>query len=286
MHLVLDVGNTETVLALFASERERVEGAGRMEVEGPGRKEVEGRGRSRRKVEGRWRVSTQVPRTPDEYVMLLGALLRSGGHDPDAVTRVVLGSVVPAASDVLREAAARLGCAELVVIDASTPLPIVLDVEEPRTVGADRIANTLAASRLFERDCIVVDLGTATTYDCITADGRFQGGVIAPGLMSGKEWLAARTAKLPPVEFIPPGQVIGKRTESCIHSGIFFSSMDAIGGMVERVRAEWEAPDPMVVGTGGLSSLVAEHVAAFDHVDPLLTLIGLEMAGEHVAGAT
>ncbi len=258
MHLVLDVGNTETVLALFA----------------PGRTEVA----------GRWRVSTHVPRTPDEYLLLLGALLRSAGHDPDTLTRVVLGSVVPSASDVLREAAARLGSARLVVIDASTPLPIALDVEEPRTVGADRIANTLAASRRYGRDCVVVDVGTATTYDCITADGRFQGGVIAPGLMSGKEWLAARTAKLPPVEFIPPRRVIGKRTESCIHSGIFFSAMDAIAGMIERVRAEWEVPDPMVVGTGGFSPLVARHVAVFDHVDPLLTLIGLELAGEHVAG--
>lgn len=257
MHLVLDVGNTETVLALFAPGQER--------------------------VAGRWRVSTHVPRTPDEYVLLLGALLRSAGHDPDALTRVVLGSVVPSASDVLREAAARLGYAELVVIDASTPLPIVLDVEEPRTVGADRIANTMAASRLFGCDCIVVDLGTATTYDCITADGRFQGGVIAPGLMSGKEWLAARTAKLPPVEFIPPRQVIGKRTETCIHSGIFFTTMDAIAGMIERVRAEWDVADPKVVGTGGFSPLVAEHVPAFDHVDPLLTLIGLELAGEYVA---
>ena len=256
MHLVLDVGNTETVLALFAPGRER--------------------------VAGRWRVSTHVPRTPDEYVLLLGALLRSAGHDPDALTRVVLGSVVPSASDVLREAAARLGSAEFVVIDASTPLPILLDVEEPRTVGADRIANTMAASRLFGCDCIVVDLGTATTYDCITADGRFQGGVIAPGLMSGKEWLAARTAKLPPVEFIPPQQVIGKRTETCIHSGIFFTTMDAIAGMIERVRTEWDVPDPMVVGTGGFSPLVAKHVPAFDRVDPLLTLIGLELAGEYV----
>ena len=257
MHLVLDVGNTETVLALFAPGREG--------------------------VEGRWRVSTHVPRTPDEYVLLLSALLRSAGHDPDALTRVVLGSVVPSASDVLREAATRLGSAELVVIDAVTPLPIVLDVEEPRTVGADRIANTLAASRLFDRDCIVVDLGTATTYDCITADGRFQGGVIAPGLMSGPEWLAARTAKLPPVEFIAPQQVIGKRTETCIHSGIFFSAMDAIAGMIERVRTEWGTPDTMVIGTGGFSPMVAKHVPAFDHVEPLLTLIGLELAGKHVA---
>ena len=257
MHLVLDVGNTETVLALFAPGREA--------------------------VVDRWRVSTHVPRTPDEYVLLLGALLRSSGHDPDALTRVVLGSVVPSASDVLKEAAARLGTAKLVVINAATPLPVVLDVEEPRTVGADRVANTMAASHLFGRDCIVVDLGTATTYDCITADGRFQGGVIAPGLISGKEWLAARTAKLPPVEFIPPRRVIGRRTESCIHSGIFFGAMDAIAGMVERVRAEWDAPDPMVIGTGGFSPLVAKHVAAFDHVEPMLTLIGLKLAGEYVA---
>lgn len=259
MHLVLDVGNTETVLGLFE----------------PGRRDLE----------AHWRVSTNVPRTPDEYVLLFRSLLRSSGYDPDTLTRVVLGSVVPSASDVLKTALARLGGGNPIVIEPGTPLPITLDVEEPMTVGADRIVNTLAASQLFGRDCVVVDLGTATTYDCITAGGVFRGGVIAPGILSGKEWLAARTAKLPPVEFMPPDQVIGRRTETCLHSGIFYAAMDAVSGMVGRIRGEWETSDLLVVGTGGFSSMVAAHVDAFDRVEPFLTLVGLELAGEHVAEA-
>jgi type III pantothenate kinase len=117
-------------------------------------------------------------------------------------------------------------------------------------VGADRIVNTLAAAHLFRRDTIVVDLGTATTYDCITADGVFLGGVIAPGLQSGQEWLAGRTAKLPRVELRPPERVIGRRTESCLQSGIFYSAVDAMDGIVRRIREEWERPDALVVGPG------------------------------------
>src|SRR6185503_17527368 len=122
-----------------------------------------------------------------------------------------------------------LGCTA-VVVDGRSPLPIVLDVEEPLTVGADRIINTLAASRIYQRDTIVVDLGTATTYDCITADGVFLGGVIAPGIRTSAETLFRRTSKLPATEIAPPARVIGRRTEECIRSGIVFGNAEAIDG--------------------------------------------------------
>jgi type III pantothenate kinase len=171
------------------------------------------------------------------------------------------------------------------VIDPDSELPIRLDVEEPRTVGPDRIVNTLAARELYGRDTIAVDLGTATTFDLITADGTFVGGVIAPGVSAGLEWLARRTAKLPRVEFRPPDLCIGRRTETCIQSGIFYSAVDAVDGIVRRIRAEWGRPDAYVVATGGFASTVAPHCETVQHVEPFLTLYGLGLAGRHLEDA-
>ena len=181
--LVADVGNTETVFGL-------------LDLDG-------------REVLGHWRVSTRVPRTEAEYGVLLRALLSAGpgagpGAGPDAgpqpapaVRRGVIGSVVPSGDRTLRRVMSSLVDGAVFNVSARSDLPIRLDVEEPLTVGADRIVNTLAAKVRFGRDTIAVDLGTATTFDCITADGIFRGGVIAPGLSAGLDWLARSTAKLP-----------------------------------------------------------------------------------------
>jgi type III pantothenate kinase len=170
------------------------------------------------------------------------------------------------------------------VVDPAVSLPVRLEVDEPRTVGADRIVNTLAARELYHRDVIAVDLGTATTFDCITEDGVFVGGVIAPGVSAGLEWLGARTAKLPSVEFGPPGRVVGTRTEDCIQSGIFYGVVDAVDGMVRRIREYWQRPDALVVATGGYAPLVGKHCATVERIEPWLTLYGLAMAGELLAG--
>ncbi len=257
MHLVIDVGNTETVLGLY----------------GPGELELL----------GHWRVSTQVPRTRDEYLLLLRALLEKDGFSPQDVRRCVLGSVVPDATNVLRETLDRLGPGSVYVVSATSTLPIRLDVEEPRTVGADRLANTLAASSLYRRDTITVDLGTATTFDCITADGVFLGGVIAPGVPSGLEWLSRRTAMLPRVELRAPARVIGRRTETCLHSGIFFAALEAVDGIVRRIKEEWNRPEAFVVATGGLASVIGPSASSVDLVEPFLTIHGLEMAGRYLA---
>ncbi len=258
MHLVLDVGNTETVMGTFR----------------PGDLGVT----------RTWRYSTGVPRTADELLLLIRSLLREGGVDPDGIVRAVVGSVVPAHTDLLGRALARMGTKDVFMVEGDAGLPISLDVEEPRTVGADRIVNTLAASRLYARDTVVVDLGTATTYDCITGDGVFMGGVIAPGLQAGQEWLGGRTAKLPRVELRPPLRVIGRRTEACLQSGIFYSAIDGMDGIVNRIREEWMRPDAHVVATGGFASIVAPHSRTISHVDPNLTLVGLELAGRCMAG--
>jgi type III pantothenate kinase len=171
----------------------------------------------------------------------------------------------------------------VVSVGPASKLPIELDVDEPLTVGADRIANTLAAREMYRRDTIAVDLGTATTFDCITREGVFVGGVISPGLQAGLDWLSVRTAKLPRVELQPPRRVIGRRTEACIQSGVFYQAVDSVDGIVRRIKEEWAKPDAFVVATGGFSRVVGPHLATVDEIEPLLTLYGLAMAGELIA---
>ncbi len=257
MQLVVDVGNTETVLGLATG---------------------------RAALAAHWRLSTSVPRTRDELTVLLRQLLSGADVAADGIVRCVVGSVVPSFTPVLVETLDRLIGAPVVVVGPASPLPIRLDVEEPLTVGADRIVNTLAARELYHRDTIAVDLGTATTYDCITGDGVFLGGVISPGLPAGLEWLEKRTAKLPRVELEPPERVIGRRTEACIQSGVYLSAIEAVNGVVRRIKEEWQRPDALVVATGGYASALGTRLECVDEVEPFLTLYGLAMAGEYIGG--
>jgi type III pantothenate kinase len=250
MVLVFDAGNTEIVIGLF-EERELLE---------------------------HWRISTQPERTADELGLLVRTLLRESGFEADGIRAAVIGSVVPPLTATITEMCDRHIGARTLVVDATTPLPIRLDVDEPFAVGADRILNTLAAAHLYRRDTIVVDLGTATTFDCITADGVFIGGVIAPGVRSGAETLVRRTARLPRVDLTPTEAVIGRRTDTSMRAGIFFGAVDAIDGMVRRLKAEWGRPAIHVVATGGLAPLIAPHCATVDGVEPHITLIGLDLA--------
>ena len=250
MILTLDVGNTETVIGLFESGD----------------------------LLDHWRISTRPAQTVDEVGLLLRSLLRESGFSIDQLRAASIGSVVPPWTPVLVDMCERHLGVHVAVIDARTPLPITLDVDEPLTVGADRIVNTLAAAHLYKRDTIAVDLGTATTFDCITADGVFIGGVIAPGITTAAETLVRRTAKLPRVDMERPATVIGRRTETCLRSGIFYSAVDSIDGIVDRIRREWQKPDALVVATGGLSTLIATHSRTVERVEPFLTLYGLDLA--------
>jgi type III pantothenate kinase len=253
MILTLDVGNTETVLGFFRDDE----------------------------LLAHWRISSLPDRTIDEYGLVLQAIRRESGLQDTPIEGAVVASVVPPVTHALTDACRRhLGC-PAVSIEAGLGLPITLDVDEPRSVGADRIANTLAAAHLFRRDTVVVDLGTATTYDCITADGVFIGGVIAPGLRTSAETVTRRTAKLPSVDVEPPRAVIGRRTEDALQSGIFFGAVEAIDGIVRRIREEW-GNDPLVVATGGLAAMVAPHCDTIHRVEPFLTLHGLRLAWPYV----
>lgn len=256
MILVFDVGNTETTIGLFDGEA----------------------------LCGHWRVTTNVNRTPDEIELLIRSLLSASDIDGVRIDRAAIGSVVPALTGPLAEACEQALGAKPLIIDARSPLPITLDVEEPLTVGADRIINTLAASRIYRRDTIVVDLGTATTYDCITADGVFLGGVIAPGVRTSAETLFRRTSKLPATEIAPPARVIGRRTEECIRSGVVLGSAEAIDGLVRRIKGEWpNAAVPLVVATGGLAAVFQPFCKEIEIIEPYLTLIGLRIAHELVS---
>jgi type III pantothenate kinase len=255
MILTMDVGNTESVLGLFDG----------------------------RELVDNWRFSTQTERTVDELGLLIRGLMRESGFGSESIDAAAIASVVPPLTPLLVATCQRhLGVA-VSIIDASAELPLRLSVDEPMTVGADRIANTLAAATLYGRDTIAVDLGTATTFDCITADAEFIGGVISPGVQTGAETLVRRTAKLPRIDLARrPANVIGRRTETALRSGIFFGAVDAIDGMVRRIRQEWQKPDAYVVATGGLAPLIGPQCETVDHIEPFLTLHGLVIAHQHM----
>jgi type III pantothenate kinase len=251
MLLTLDIGNTETTVGLFAGDR----------------------------LEGHWRLHTTPQRTADEWAAALTAHLTQAGHSTQVVRAAIVASVAPQVTQSLCDGVVGATTRQPVLVDGRSKLPITLDVDEPLTVGADRIVNTLAASQLFKRDTIVVDFGTATTFDCITADGRFIGGVIMPGIRTASDDLVRKTAKLPATELTPPARVIGRRTEDCIRAGVLWGTTDAVDGLVRRIKAEWPGKKtPQTIATGGLAGLVAPLSKEIESVHPDLTLVGLRLA--------
>jgi len=253
MLLAWDVGNSETTLGLFEQDRlDRV-----------------------------WRLTTAAQRTPDEWAAVITQQLAQVGRSTQEIRAAIVASVAPAVTQDLCDGVWQATGRRPLLVDASAPLPIRLDVDEPLTVGADRIVNTLAASQLLGCDTIVVDFGTATTFDCITADGRFLGGVIMPGLRTAADDLVRKTSKLPATELVPPERVIGRRTEECIRAGVLLGTAAAVDGLVRRIKAEWPGEgSPRVVATGGLARVVRPLCQEIDAVDADLTLVGLRIAAQ------
>jgi type III pantothenate kinase len=255
MLVTLDLGNTEITLGLFLENE----------------------------LEAHWRLTTNPERTPDEWGSAIGGFLLQAGHSPNEVRAVCLASVAPTVTQSVVEGVAAISGCTGVLVDARSPLPVRLDVDEPLTVGADRIVNVLAAVELFKADTIVVDFGTATTFDCVTADARFIGGAIMPGLRTSADQLTRRAAKLPATELRAPDRVIGRRTEECIQAGVLFGTADAVDGIVRRITAEWPGgKKPRVVATGGLAAIVAPLTTTIELTDPDLTLRGLRIAARHL----
>ena len=259
MLLVIDVGNTEVTAGLFR-EAELV---------------------------GRWRLTTSVERTPDEWAVALESFAIRAGHSPAEIRACCIASVVPGVTQSLIPALHLSIDGRVGVVDPREDLPLTLDVDEPLAVGADRIANMLGALALYPGDSIVVGFGTATTFNCVTADRRFIGGSIMPGLRTSADQLIRRAAKLSATELLPPTHVIGRTTDDNIRAGVLFGAADAADGMIRRIHAEWPGKvRPQVVATGGLASVVAPLMTSVNVDNGDLTLHGLRIAAEalHLLG--
>ena len=255
MLLALDIGNTEITAGLFRGDT----------------------------LSAHWRMTTHPDRTPDEWAGAIGIFLVDRGHSPNEVRAACIASVAPGVTKSVVDGVTIATGTRPVAVDARTPLPVVLDVDEPMSVGADRVVNVLAALELHGSDIIVVDFGTATTFDCILSDGRFIGGAIMPGLRTSADQLTRRAAKLPATELQLPARVIGRRTEECIQAGVLFGAADAVDGIVRRIQAEWPGTTaPRVIATGGLAELVTPLCRTIEAVVPDLTLTGLRIAARHL----
>jgi type III pantothenate kinase len=251
MLLAVDVGNTQTVLGLYEGER---------------------------LVES-WRVVTEADRTGDEVAALVLRLLELRELDVEDVTAVALSSTVPLLVRAYEELAERYAHAPIMVLGpgVKTGLPILYD--DPREVGPDRIANSVAARERYGAPCIVVDFGTSTNFDAVSSSGEYVGGVLAPGIETSMEALFQRAARLTKVEFAEPRSVIGKTTASALQSGLVYGFAGQVDGIVKRMRTELGDTAP-AVATGGLAGLIAPHSETIERVDPLLTLEGLRLVWE------
>jgi type III pantothenate kinase len=228
-------------------------------------------------IRARWRIATDPRRTGDEYAVWLHQLLQLEGLGRDSIDAVIIATVVPRALHNLRVLSTKYFNVEpLVAGEGEASWGIDLDVEEPASVGADRVLDAIAAHRLHEGDLIVIDFGTATTFDVVDYSGAYKGGIIAPGINLSLDALFTAAAKLPRIAIEAPARtsVIGRTTEDQMHIGIFWGYVAMMEGLVGRMKAEIGRP-VKVVATGGLATLFQHHTSLFDAVEPDLTIQGL-----------
>jgi type III pantothenate kinase len=250
--LAIDVGNSHTVVGVFRDQE----------------------------LVHHWRLSTEPGRTSDELALMYSGLLGFAGLDfSHNVHGVVIASVVPTVTETYREMMGRYFPFPPVVVAPGVRTGIALRYENPREIGADRIANAVAAQALYGGPAIVVDFGTSTNFDAIGPDGDFLGGVIAPGVHTSTEALISRAARLPNVETAIPPSAIGRTTTQALQSGIVFGFAGQVDGIVERIRREL-GTGVTTVATGGLAQAVRDTCRTLDHHDPWLTLKGLRIIWE------
>ncbi len=235
------------------------------------------------KVRGQWRAFTSTPRTADEYAVMLGPLLAIDGLSFSDLDSAILATVVPAALFDLRQFCRKyLKCEPLVVKDPSLDLGITINVDRPAAVGADRLVNSIAAHDTYKGALIVVDFGTATTFDVVSETGDYEGGVIAPGVNLSAEALHQAAALLPRVAIHRTQTVIGKDTVPAMQSGLFWGYIGLIETIVARIKEEYGKP-MTVIATGGLANLFYGQTPAIQHLDPDLTIRGLALIHSRTA---
>ncbi|MGH9418091.1 MAG: type III pantothenate kinase [Terriglobales bacterium] len=251
MLLALDVGNSNLVAGLFDGET----------------------------LAASWRLTTARAQTADEFGWTLGGLLAAHGLTPASVSAAIVASVVPPLDAMLRAALARQFGVEPLFVGPGLKTGMAIRYDPPADVGADRIANAVAGYAAWGGPLIIVDFGTATTFDVVSARGEYLGGVICPGIGISAEALFARTARLPRVELRQPPRVLGNSTAASIQSGLFYGYLSLVDGLIERLRAETGAAT-RAVATGGLAPLLAPHSRHIEASDEMLTLQGLRLLWE------
>src|SRR3954469_22786583 len=233
-------------------------------------------------IKARWRIATDPRRTADQYSVWLHQLLELEGYKRSDVDAVIIGSVVPRALHNLEVLANKyFGVQPFVAGHGSVEWPLNLDVDEPHNVGADRALNAIAAHAKHKGDLIIIDFGTATTFDVIDSSGAYKGGVIAPGINLSLDALVTAAAKLPRIAIEAPADssVVGRTTESQMLIGIYWGYVAMLEGLVERMRRELGKP-ATVIATGGLADLFDQHTNVFDAIEPDLTIQGLRLLYE------
>lgn len=259
MLLAIDAGNTNCVFALLEDGQ----------------------------IRARWRIATEPRRTGDEYAVWLNQLLELEGFARADITAVIIGTVVPRALHNLEVLSKKyFGVEPLVAGQGRAAWPIALDVDEPQSVGADRALNAMAGHARHPGDLIIVDFGTATTFDVVDYSGAYKGGIIAPGINLSLDALVGAAAKLPRIAIEVPADtnVVGRTTESQMLTGIYWGYVAMIEGLVSRLKAEVGRP-VTVVATGGLAPLFEKHGKLFDAVEPDLTIQGLSLLYGHAAAS-
>lgn len=251
MILVIDVGNTHTVIGVYKEE----------------------------KLLGYWRISTDLNKTEDEYGMLVKNLLSNSNLSLSDIKSVVISCVIPPVSWILKKMSIDYFKVSALVVGPGIKTGICIKTDNPKEVGADRIVNAIAAYKLHGGPVIIVDFGTATTFCAVDKEGVYLGGAIAPGLEISAEALFEKTAKLPKIELIKPKHSIGSNTITAMQSGIFFGYLGLTNELIRRFKREL-GEDSVVVATGGQAELIGSESKLIDKINPLLTLEGLRLIYE------